>query len=85
MGERSPVQEEDYPRFFLKGGKRVRGGVRWGNGQGRDQPGVVEWEGGSALQQRKGPVGDLVDWEVLSNSCPRRFPHEGAEGWVQLH
>jgi len=44
----------------------------------------VEWEGGSAFQQRKGSVSDLVDWEVLSNGCPRCFPHEGAEGWVQL-
>jgi len=29
-------------------------------------------------------VGDFVDWEVFSNSCPRRPPHERAEGWVQL-
>jgi len=41
MGERSPMQEEDYPRLLLKGGKRVCGGVRWGNRQGRDQLGVV--------------------------------------------
>ena len=29
-------------------------------------------------------MGDLVDWEVFSNSRSRRPPHEGAEGGVYL-
>ena len=29
-------------------------------------------------------MGHFVDREVFSNSCPRRPPHEGAEGCVQL-
>jgi len=46
MGERSPMQEEDYPRFFLKGGKRVCGGVCWGNRQVRDQLGLCSGKEG---------------------------------------